>query len=138
MGVVVDTSVMIAAEKRAVDLGMLFRELPKEEFYIAAITASELLHGVERADSEERRDRRALFVEDILGQLPVLAFDLPTARVHARFWAELQSSGRIIGPFDLQIAATALRWNHQVATLNGSEFSRVEGLALVDMTRCLV
>jgi predicted nucleic acid-binding protein len=94
------------------------------------MTASELLHGVERASSATRRARRETFVERILDLVPVLPFDLEVARVHARIWADLSRHGSMIGAHDLAIAATAVRHELAVLTRNVEEFSRVEGLAL--------
>ncbi len=55
---------------------------PTEEVGIAAITASELLHGVHRA-TPEHRARRDAFVEGVLAAFPPLAFDLLAARARA-------------------------------------------------------
>jgi len=49
MGIVLDTSVLIAAEKGQLRLLDFFVANSKESFFITAITAAELLHGVERA-----------------------------------------------------------------------------------------
>lgn len=61
-------------------------------------------------------------------------FDLAEARCHARLWAELEARGVMIGPHDLQIAATGLAAGHEIATLNVQEFQRVPSLRLVDVT----
>jgi len=92
------------------------------------------LHGIERATDAARKARRQLHVEQILAAIPVQAFDLAQARVHARIWAELQTHGQMIGPHDLLIAAAALAFGHEVATLNVKEFQRVIGLKLVNAT----
>jgi predicted nucleic acid-binding protein len=62
--------------------------------------------------------------------LPVQPFTLETARVHSRLWADLVSSGQLIGPHELMLAATALALGWSVATLNPREFRRVPGLSL--------
>jgi tRNA(fMet)-specific endonuclease VapC len=98
-----------------------------EEVGIAAITASELLHGVHRA-TETHRGQREAFVEATLAAFPVLAFDLLIARVHARLWAGLASSGAEVGAHDRLVAATALSAGWRVATANAREFNRVPGL----------
>jgi tRNA(fMet)-specific endonuclease VapC len=97
---------------------------------LAAITASELLTGVHRADTPERALRREAYVESILEAVPVLPFDLRVARVHARLSAELARSGRRIGAHDLEIAATALAHGQPVLTANPRDFARVPGLAV--------
>ena len=125
MGTVLDTSFLIEAERAAVGLN-----LPAdEEVAIAAITASELLHGVYRADAA-RRTQRGAFVEMVLRTIDTLPFDLATARVHAQVWADLAQQGVTIGAHDLLIAATALARGWSLATLNPREFTRVLGLQL--------
>ncbi|MBE2285637.1 MAG: type II toxin-antitoxin system VapC family toxin [Prosthecobacter sp.] len=138
MGVILDSSVLIADERGRFDLPALFRARAGEEFFIAAITASELLHGVERANTPERREKRSLYVEGVLRKLPVIDFELAVARRHARLWAELEVAGRVIGPHDLLIAATALDQGHSVATLNEAEFASVPGLRLENLSAFVV
>ena len=135
MGVILDTSVLIAAEKQRLDLTALFAAHEQETFCIAAITAAELLHGVERAKPAARKQARARFVEWILAQVETIDFDLALARQHAGIWATLEAAGKGIGPYDLLIAATALHYDHPVATLNVAEFRQVPGLHLIDATR---
>jgi tRNA(fMet)-specific endonuclease VapC len=96
--------------------------------FLAAITASELLHGVHRAESASRRGRRERFVETILEAVPVLPFDLLVAREHARIWADLARGGRLIGAHDMQIAATGIAHQIPLLTANRREFDRVDGL----------
>lgn len=133
MGVILDSSVLIAAERGRFDLPALFRARAGEEFFIAAITASELLHGVERANTQERKEKRSLYVEGGLQRIPVIEFELSVARRHAQIWAELEITRKMIGPHDLLIAATALERGHSVATLNHGEFTHVPHLVLEDV-----
>lgn len=105
---------------------------PADLIFIAAITASELLHGCARATDAMVRERRVRFVESVVENYAVLPFALMEAREHARLWAELESRGQIIGERDLHIAATAKANGHAVATLNRREFERVSGIILVE------
>ena len=73
-------------------------------------------------------------VEHVVATVLVLPFDLGEARCHAKIWAELEANGLMIGPHDLQIAATGLAQDHAVATLNAREFQRVPGLRVLDAT----
>jgi tRNA(fMet)-specific endonuclease VapC len=106
-----------------------------EDVAIAAITASELLHGVHRA-VDEHRVRREAFVEAVLDAFPVFSFDLLVARVHARLWSGLASSGIDIGAHDRIVAATAMSAGWRVASANTRHFSRIPGLdvALVSLS----
>jgi tRNA(fMet)-specific endonuclease VapC len=129
----IDTSVLVGLE-RASETARL-AEIEGESSFISAITASELLHGVERAADEGRRARRQAFVERVLDTIPVLPFDLDAARVHARIWASLLRGGAGIGAHDLIIAATALSRDLVVLTHNKREFGRIEGLPLRGLER---
>ncbi|MFY9820165.1 MAG: type II toxin-antitoxin system VapC family toxin [Thermoanaerobaculia bacterium] len=131
MALLIDTSIFIAMERSGGDLSDLLQELGDEPVALSAITASELLHGVHRADSAVRRSRREAFVEKILAAFPVIPFNLEMARIHSRIWADLQAEGVVIGAHDLLIAATALVQDRIVATGNPRHFGRVPGLKIV-------
>ncbi|MER2531432.1 MAG: type II toxin-antitoxin system VapC family toxin [Candidatus Competibacter sp.] len=126
MGLVLDTCILIHAERHgALDFSPWASH---GDAFISAITVSELLVGVHRADSDARRARRSAFVEAILAQLPALDFTTETARVHAGLFATLSQQGQMIGAHDLIIAATALLYDCVVLTTNAAEFARVPGL----------
>jgi tRNA(fMet)-specific endonuclease VapC len=133
MGIVLDSSVLIAAERRRFDFPRLLSGHPNELFFITSITASELLHGCERAVDAAVRERRKRFVEDVLQDYAILPFRLPEAREHARIWAELEKKGTLIGERDLFIAAIAKTAGYALATLNRDEFARVPALPLIDV-----
>lgn len=84
MGLILDTSLLIADERGRFDMPGFLRRFPGAQPMIAAITASELLHGVERAQDAARKARREGHVEQILAAISVQPFDLTQARVHAR------------------------------------------------------
>jgi len=132
MGLVLDSSILVAFERRRFDLERLLRDHTPPA--IAAVTAAELLIGVERADTLDRRTRRGSFVENLLTRVPIIPFDLAQARLFAIHFADLARRGQIIGDRDLQIAVTALSMNYDLATLNTVEFQRVAGLRLVDVS----
>lgn len=143
MGTVIDTTVFVDLEReprhrggaephRLIGDRLAERLGPDEEAAIAAITASELRHGVHRA-SEQHRARREAFVETIFSVVPVLAFDLLSARVHARLWADLMAAGTNVGPHDRIIAATAISLGWRVATANVRHFERIPGLEVVEV-----
>lgn len=131
MGALIDSSVLIAAERGTLDLDAVLEEYGHVDFSLAVITASELLHGVHRANNEKRRSRREAFVETMLSRLPVIAFDLIAARTHAHLWARLAAKGEAIGTHDLLIAATAMARGLEVVTRDERSFPRIEGLSLV-------
>jgi tRNA(fMet)-specific endonuclease VapC len=128
MAVLVDSSVLVDAERRGLSLKQAIGE---QDRAISVITASELLLGVRRAGNRANRTRRAAFVEQLLAVIEPLPITLAVARVHAEIWAELQGEGNMIGAHDLWIAATAISHGMDVATANAREFERVPGLGVI-------
>jgi tRNA(fMet)-specific endonuclease VapC len=131
VGTLIDSSVLIAAQRGSIDLQRLRGEDDDESVAIAAVSASELLHGVHRLANAVARMRAERFVERVLESLPVVAFDLDVARVHARLDAELSARGTRVGDADLMIAATAVWLDYRVATRDLRSFAKIAGLAVI-------
>jgi predicted nucleic acid-binding protein len=130
MGILIDSSVLVAAGRGDVDLDAVLARHRDEPVAMAAITASELLHGVHRLKGA-RRARTEAVVERLLSRLPAIPFDLSVARVHATLSAELRTRGTPVGAHDLQIAATAVLLDYQVATRDLRSFPRIRGLRVL-------
>jgi predicted nucleic acid-binding protein len=128
MATLIDSSVLIAAERGDLDLSNVLPRYAEEGVAISAITASELLHGVHRAKTAAQRHRRQAFVEGLLAQLPVIAFDLTVARVHASLWANLAKRGTVVRESDLMIGATAVATDYSIATRDERSFPKIPGL----------
>lgn len=128
MAVLIDTSVLVNAERRGQSLDQAVGD---QDRAISVITASELLHGVHRAQSGAQRARRSAFVEHVISAIEPLPVTTAIARAHAEIWAELENDGNLIGAHDLWIAATALSHGMAVATANTRDFGRVPGLSVV-------
>ncbi len=128
MGVIFDSSEIIALERNRGMVEGLIAGREEEPFGISVITVAELLHGVERADNETRRLRRQAFVEKVIELMPILPFDLAASRIYARIWASLVQRGFTVGAHDLIIAATAISLNYTVITSNRRDFEKIEGL----------
>jgi tRNA(fMet)-specific endonuclease VapC len=88
----------------------------------------ELLHGVHRAGTPAQRHRRQAFVEGLMAQLPVIAFDLTVARVHASLWADLAKRGVAVRERDLMIGATAIAKDYAIVTRDERSFPKIPGL----------
>lgn len=130
MAVLIDTSILIDAERRKAPFD---RSLVGAGATISVITVSEMLHGVHRAADEEMRLRRQAFVEHLIAGVTPLEITSQIARVHASIWAELEGAGNLIAAHDLWIAATALAHGLQVATANTRDFERVPGLPVMTL-----
>ena len=116
---ILDTGALIALERADPASGDPIDD--EADVAIAAVTAAELLVGVELAD-DAHADRRREFVEGVLERVQVLAFDLAVARHHAHLLAHVHRVGRPRRAHDLQIAATASATDRVVITTDQTAF----------------
>ena len=128
MGVIFDTSEIITLERNRQEIDAIVRGREDEPFGISVVTVAELLHGVERADTEVRKINRQAFVEKVMEFFPTFPFDIAVARIYARIWASLAKRNLLVGAHDLIIAATAISLNYTVITSNIREYGKIEGL----------
>lgn len=129
MGLVIDTNVFVRAERSGARVDF-DRWRSFGQAYIAAITVSELLVGVHRAEGEARRRRRAAIVEAVIAAFPALDFTPEVARTHARLVAGLPR-GIQLAAHDAMIAATALHFGHAVLTDDRKDFERFAGVVVI-------
>ncbi len=132
MGLVIDTSVLIAAERGEVNFAQWESY---GDAYISSITISELLIGVYRANTEERKIKRSAFVEHIISSLSSLAFGEEEARVYAQILKNLFDKGITLGVHDMLIGATAIANGYPVLTTNESDFKRISGLEVLTIKK---
>jgi tRNA(fMet)-specific endonuclease VapC len=102
MAIILDADVIIKGEKGAFDLVGWLDSQTGQDLEIAAIAVAELWHGVERATAAHRA-KRERYLRTILERLDVIAYTEATAFVHARLWADLETSGKTIGTHDLML-----------------------------------
>jgi tRNA(fMet)-specific endonuclease VapC len=88
------------------------------------IVAAELRYGCAKSGSS--RLRKA--VEDLLGEINVLPFDVPADADYGGIRSELEAAGKPIGGNDLLIAAHARATGATVVTANVDEFKRIRSL----------
>ena len=122
-----DTTVLVTIERSASSLDAVIDD--EDDVAIAAITAAELLVGVELSGSTSRQ-RRSAFVENVLSTIPIEPYDLDVARTHVSLLAHTRRSGRPRGAHDLLIAATALTHSRTVVSADAAGFADLPGLAL--------
>jgi predicted nucleic acid-binding protein len=127
VGVLIDTDVFLEQERGGRSLADAVGDEP---WGISVITASELLHGVQRARGAVRARRRA-WVEEVLAGAEAVPITSPVARVHAEVWAQLAEAGTVMGQHDLWIGATALAHGLGVVTSNERDVARILGLRVI-------
>jgi tRNA(fMet)-specific endonuclease VapC len=114
--VILDTGVLIALEQGRIDIG---RVLGADDGAIAAVTAMELLVGVERAN-QARRSVRAVHVEAILSSMAIENYNLAVARVHARLAVHAMTAGKPRSAHDMIIVATAAATGRTLLTTDSA------------------
>jgi tRNA(fMet)-specific endonuclease VapC len=90
----------------------------------SVIVAAELRYGCAKSGSV----RLLKAVEDLLGEINVLPFDVPAVAEYGGIRAELEAAGKPIGSNDLLIAAHACATGAKIVTANTDEFKRIRGL----------
>jgi tRNA(fMet)-specific endonuclease VapC len=127
---ILDTGVLIGVKRT----GAAVAFAPDDDVVIAAVTAAELLLGVELAD-DARRQAREDFVTAVLAVVPVAEYDLTVARTHARLLAHVRRQGRPRGAHDLIIAATAAATARTVVTHDRqAAFDALPGVRTTSLT----
>lgn len=99
----------------------------EDDVAIAAVTAAELLVGVELA-TNSRRARRSAFVAELFETVALEPYGLDVARAHAGLLADVRRAGRPRGAHDLIIAATALATDRTVVTSDAKGFGDLTGV----------
>ena len=120
-----DTNVLIEAERTSIDLDALIAD--DDEPAVAAITIAELGVGVEMATGRRRR-ARSEFLDDLIDNLPIIQYDLGVARAHTDLLVAVRTLGRPRGAHDLIIAATALATGRIVVTSDRHGFDDLPGV----------
>jgi tRNA(fMet)-specific endonuclease VapC len=131
MAIILDADVLIRGEKGSFDVTSWLTTRAEDQFEVAAITVAELWHGVERA-TVQHKTKRKQYLEGVLASLPIIPYTEQTAHEHARIWAELEAAGKMIGYYDIIVAATALERGSAVATFNRRHFDLVTGLNVIE------
>ena len=134
MGLILDSSVVIAAERRGDTVEQLIDNIVKatgdQEAALSAIGLTELIHGIYRAQTAEIR-RREAFIQDLLAVLTVYPYTKETALLAGKIDGEQQSRGVVIPFGDLLIGATALMVGYRVLTVNLRDFHRIPSLRVL-------
>jgi tRNA(fMet)-specific endonuclease VapC len=88
------------------------------------IVAAELRYGCAKSGSK----RLLKAVDDLLGEIHVLPFEVPADAEYGGIRSELETAGKPIGGNDLLIAAHAYATGTTIVTANTDEFKRIRGL----------
>ena len=137
MGLVLDSGVLIAAERDAKPVSELLATLEHEhgetEIVLSSITVIELEHGLHRAQTADQARQRREYLDTVFSAIPVEPFIRDMAQLAAKIDAETRQLGRTIPFADLLIGATALHFGYGVGTRNLRHFQMVPNLAIIQL-----
>jgi tRNA(fMet)-specific endonuclease VapC len=137
MGLIVDTSVLVRAEREKLPLILVLQQLqrygPDEEIGISSVTVAELAHGIYRATSEAQRQRRSAFLDQVCNEMIVHSLTESIARLLGRIEGEQAAQGISVAFEDLAIGATALALGFSVVTHNLRHFALIPNLTVLTL-----
>ncbi len=130
MGLVIDTSALVALERAGASWERVVSVEGDERVALPAIVYAEVLVGVALADSQARASRRRAKVDALAQVAGIVDFGAPIAERWAALFAQLSRRGQIIPSNDLGVAATALHLGYSVLVGPADEahFRAVPGL----------
>jgi predicted nucleic acid-binding protein len=137
VGIVLDSSVIIAAERR----GHTVREILEQmrtaqgdvEIALSVVSIAELVHGAYRTKTQAQQQRRLEFIDRLSSDAPVYPVTLEIARLAGRIEGQQEAIGVQLAFEDLLIGATALHLGYAVATLNLRDFQKIPSLSLTQL-----
>jgi tRNA(fMet)-specific endonuclease VapC len=121
-----DTNVVsgLLGGNSAIDIRML--STPDENLCISAIVAAELMHGMAKRPQAVRLNS---MIAAFLEKTKILPWDAEVALIWGGFRADLEKSGRMLEPHEMQIAAHAIA-EDMILVSNNRAFEGIDGLEL--------
>jgi tRNA(fMet)-specific endonuclease VapC len=132
MGLILDSSILIAGERRGESVAEILRRVSvwqgDIESALSVVTIVELPHGIYRAKNDRDRERGRAFCEEMRRDMVVHAVTVDIAELAGRIEGQQAAAGVSIAFADLLIGATALHLGYSLATLNARHFQNIPSL----------
>ncbi len=137
MGLILDSSVLVAAERQGQNarqmLAAVARKIAETDVGISVVTLIELAHGAARADTLDRKTKRRKFIQELLTAMPIYPVTVSLALRTGRIDGENQVRGTRVSLPDLLIGVTALELGYSVGTANLRHFHLIPGLVVLQL-----
>jgi predicted nucleic acid-binding protein len=132
-----DSTAVVAAERQGKNARQLLESVAMETgddgIALSVVTVLELAHGIARADTAVRRQKRQRFLDELLIGVPIQPVTVPIALRAGEIDGQSQARGVRIPLSDLLIGVTALVLNYGVATDNVRHFQLIPGLNVIQL-----
>jgi len=100
MGLILDSSVVIGAERRSDNVTQMLKHIVAptgdQRTVLSSVGLTELVHGIYRAHTTQARSRRDSFIRELLNDVEVYPYTKETALLAGKIDGEQQSRGVII------------------------------------------
>lgn len=132
-----DSTAAVAAERQGKNARQLLEAVAldtgDDAIAVSVVTVLELAHGMIRADTAERRERRHRFLDELLTGVPIQPVTVPIALRAGQIDGQSQSRGVRIPLSDLLIGVSALELGYVVGTANVRHFQLIPGVNIVQL-----
>jgi len=137
MGLILDSSVVIAAERRGENVTQMLKQIVAatgdQRAVLSSIGLTELVHGIYRAQSAAALSRRDSFIRELLSVVEVYPYTKEIAMLAGKIDGEQQGRGITVPFSDLLIGATALEVGYSLLTVNARHFRLIPNLTVVQL-----
>lgn len=137
LGLVLDSSLWIAAERRRIDVAQAVETIQTVvgdvPFILSSLTIAEVGHGIYRAKDDETRLRRRTFLDELKATIPIHPVTERTAEIIARVGGEQAARGVNLPLGDLIVGACALELGYAIGASNVRDFTRIPELTVVSL-----
>lgn len=137
MGLILDSSVLVAAERQGQNarqmLAAVARKIGETEIALSVVTLMELAHGAARADTPVLKAKRLQFIQELGTAMPIHPVTVSVALRAGQIDGENQARGTRLPLSDLLIGVTALELGYSIATANVRHFQMIPGLTVVQL-----
>ncbi len=127
MRYMLDTNILIAMSNERPGLADKLARHAASAILLSSVVVAEIEYGIAKS---KRQEHNQCVFDALLSGFTVVMFDKAAAQRYGPIRAELEQQGRLIGPYDMMIAARALALDAVLVTDNAGEFSRVPGLVI--------
>lgn len=132
-----DSTAAVAAERQGKNARQLLESVALETgddgTAVSVVTVLELAHGITRADTPERRERRQRFLGELLTGVPIQPVTAPIALRAGQIDGQSQAKGVRIPLSDLLIGVSALELGYGAGTANVRHFQLIPGLNVIQL-----
>jgi tRNA(fMet)-specific endonuclease VapC len=130
MNFLLDTCVISDFFKKHPSVTEHLQSASPEQIYISSVTVMEVEYGLHL--HPDRTKKLMPLWKDLIGLIAIVPFSPECALAAAKIRSGLKRDGRLIGPYDILIAGSALAHDMVLITSNTNEFNRISDLNLKD------